>query len=341
MKQGNFFRGKWYRWALIVAGIIVFLWLSVSFYFFRVATYGYNTRGCTENLEEKISSGEVNRKRYKKLRKTVIKVRSIHGYILDGLILINSRPSKLTVIICHGIGRNKWSMLPVAELYLDLGYNVMIYDHRAHGESGGNYPSYGYYEKDDLETMVQLVAERLPRQLIAVHGESMGAATALQHAAINNNRTDIERKAVDYYISDCSYADLRSQFRYLLKRDYGLPDLLLVDGASLFNYLLHGFWFHEVSLVSMMQKITVPVLFIHGQADDYIIAENAIELVRHKREPRMLYLCPEAKHAESYIKCKEEYKGEILEFMKYWLRWQGKTGYSRVNSKSPRELLPG
>lgn len=321
MGTQNRFRSRIYKIAFFFLISIVFIWLLVCFYFFRIATDGFNTRGWAVTPEEQLKSNQVDAVRYNQLKKTILKVRSEHGYILDGILLMNPKPSKLTMIICHGIGCSKWNMLPVADIYLDLGFNVLLYDHRAHGESGGDYPSYGYFEKDDLETMVQLVAERLPKNLIAVHGESMGAATILLHAGQNNTRIDIERKAVDFYISDCPYSDMRGQFRYLLKRDYGLPDLLFVDGASAINYIIHGFWFQEVSPVADIQKVTVPVLFIHGMKDTYIPSSNTIDLVKLKKEPRMLYLCPDAGHAESAKICRSEYQGKIIEFMKYWVRW--------------------
>lgn len=306
---------------LIISLSVVLIWLVVCFYFFRVAIDGFDTRSSYVTLEEKLKSDLVDEVRFDTLKKIVIKTRSVHGYILDGILIMNPNPSKLTMIICHGIGCNKWMMLPVADIYLDLGFNVVLYDHRAHGESGGDYPSYGYFEKDDLETMVQLASERLPKNLIGVHGESMGAATILLHAGQINNRTDIERKSVDFYVSDCPFGDMRAQFRYILKRDYNLPDLLIVDGAGIFNYLFHGFRFHDVSPIKTIRKVNVPVLFIHGMKDDYVPTSNTIDFIKLKKEPRMLFLCPEANHAESVKVCTEEYKTKIIEFMKYWVKW--------------------
>lgn len=59
----------------------------------------------------------------------------------------------------------------------------MIYDQRRHGKTGGDTTSYGYYEKFDLQAVVDwLFIEEGEDLLLGIHGESMGAATTLLYA---------------------------------------------------------------------------------------------------------------------------------------------------------------
>ena len=55
--------------------------------------------------------------------------------------------TKKWVIICHGVTENKVNSIKYANVFIKLGFNAVVYDHRRHGESGGKTSSYGHYEK--------------------------------------------------------------------------------------------------------------------------------------------------------------------------------------------------
>lgn len=130
-------------------------------------------------------------------------IQSPFGYYLKGTYLPYADPSNKTVIIVHGIASNRLMSLWYVNIYLDQGYNVLIYDSRAHGESGGTSTTWGFYEKYDLEAWVKWVASEHPKGVIGVHGISMGAATALMQAELNESS-----KQVDFYIIDSAYSNL-------------------------------------------------------------------------------------------------------------------------------------
>src|ERR1700753_4055383 len=76
-----------------------------------------------------------------------------------------------TLVYLHGVSDNRGSSLGIAHHFLPLGCDVVAYDSRAHGESGGDACTYGFYEKRDLAR----VLDHLPRGPIVVMGTSMGA----------------------------------------------------------------------------------------------------------------------------------------------------------------------
>lgn len=76
-------------------------------------------------------------------------------------------------------------------LFIKKGWNVLIYDHRRHGESGGKTTSYGHYEKFDLQTVVNWLKNEVGESLIlGIHGESMGAVTTLLYGGMVEDGAD-------------------------------------------------------------------------------------------------------------------------------------------------------
>jgi pimeloyl-ACP methyl ester carboxylesterase len=84
-----------------------------------------------------------------------------------------------TVVVLHGTGDNRGAAIGSAEHFVARGFDVVAYDSRAHGESGGDACTYGFYEKQDL----QRVLDRVEVKPVVAFGFSMGAAVGLQTAA--------------------------------------------------------------------------------------------------------------------------------------------------------------
>lgn len=299
----------------IVLFVMLVVWLGVGYYFARVAVGKFNTRTFYSSLEKQRHDSTYNIARWDTLVKFPLVLNSHYGYQLKGLLVENPHHADTTIVICHGIGCNKWLMMRYADLYLDLGFNVVLYDQRAHGESGGAFCSYGYFEKYDLQQMVDTIATIEPGGVIGAHGESMGAATVLQHAGMVNVNLPDSMPHISFYIADCPYSDLKAEFAYRLKAEYHLPDVGIVDMASLWSRLLYGFWFGDVSPIAHIQNVKVPILFIHGDADTYVPTSMSEALYAKKPAPKMLYLSPGANHAKSYIVNRAEYRSKVKEFL--------------------------
>lgn len=165
---------------------------------------------------------------FEQMEKTAFVIPSAYGYDIKGYhVAPHDTPN--TIIICHGVTMNVLNSLKYMHLFLDLGWNVLIYDHRRHGQSGGKTTSYGFYEKDDLNKVVSLLKNKTNhRGLIGIHGESMGAVTALLYAGAHCS------DGADFYIADCPFACFDEQLAYRLRAEYRLPSwpLLPIDRKS-------------------------------------------------------------------------------------------------------------
>ncbi|WP_042346207.1 alpha/beta hydrolase [Bacillus massiliigorillae] len=242
------------------------------------------------------------------LPKKQVSVASPFGYNLDCLF-IHPYPSKKWMIFCHGITENKYNSIKYMNVFLERGYNAVIYDHRRHGESGGKTSSYGYYEKWDLEVVVKELKSRFGKDIIlGIHGESMGAVTTLLYGG--SIRDD-----ADFYIADCPFTTLQDQLHHRLKVETPLPSWLVLPIGNAFLKLRDGYRFQDVSPLEAVKNITKPVLFIHSELDDYIPASMTKQLYEAKKGPKQLFIAANGFHAQSLNENKQQYEKAVDRFL--------------------------
>lgn len=294
-------------WIMLGIGILLAMLIAASVFFStRVINIKRFTYEETYNVE--IQAGRIESRAFEELPKEEIYIPSPYGYRLHGYF-IPVEGANRTAIIVHGVTISLMGSVKYIDLFRKRGYNVLIYDHRNHGKSGGKTTTYGYYEKYDLKACVDWVLDRCGSDcLIGIAGESMGAATILQHAAIDHRAA--------FYLADCPYSDLWDQLRYRLKIEYGLPAFPLLYLTDIVCWLRCGLRFSSVSPISDIQHVETPVFFAHGEDDLYVPTRMSMEMYRIKPGKNKLYVAPNARHAEAYWHNREEYDRLFGEFLK-------------------------
>ncbi|MGL5269652.1 MAG: alpha/beta hydrolase, partial [Selenomonadaceae bacterium] len=228
--------------------------------------------------------------------KESVDIVSDYGYTLKGVFIKNPKDSNKTIILLHGIGRDKeWSIMKYAPLFFNDGFNIFAYDARNHGESGGEYPTYGAYESEDLEKCIEYIKSKRNNDTIGLHGESMGAAVSLIWAGKYDNN------GISFLIEDCGYSDLYNLY-YERLADYQVPKILrpvILCYTSFFCKMLAGFSLSDISPIKNIGNIKLPVLFIHGNADNFVLPEMAKGMFENKIGGKEIYLVPGAGHAKA------------------------------------------
>lgn len=243
-----------------------------------------------------------------------ITINSKFGYKLYGTYVYNPKPSKNTVILLHGVRDNRWSSSKYVDMYINKGFNVLIYDSRHHGESGGDTVTFGYYEKYDLDSFVDWVSKKNPTGIIGVHGESMGAATALLHSQLNE-----KSKRVKFYIADSAYSDLSSVFVKALKEEYHISNPVLDQGlifyASIVSFARSGFTFYQVSPIKAIKDVRTPILFIYGKLDIVVPPYMSENMYNVKKGSKDIFFSPKAGHISSFVDDKSNYISKVYKFI--------------------------
>lgn len=294
--------------ALIVTGLLLLAIILICFYFSSLVIHPKTmTYEHTYNME--VEAGRINKEAFENLPKEDITIQSPYGYVLKGWYFPVQGANK-TIIICHGITYTVYGSVKYMDLFMKRGFNILLYDHRNHGRSGGSNTTFGYYEKVDLKAWTDWVFDRHgPDHIVGIMGESMGAAIALQNAAIDPR--------VAFYIADCPYSDLYQQLKHRLKVEYHLPPFPLLNIVDYLIKLRTGMKYRDVSPIRDIESVKMPIFWIHGEIDDYVPTWMSIEMYNRKKQGvKKLYIAPNAAHAEAYWKNRKEYDKQIGEFLK-------------------------
>lgn len=229
--------------------------------------------------------------------------------------LFDSGNSDKTVILAHGYRANrlqfKEKSLDMIKAFLSRGYNVLAFDFRNSGESGGKITSAGFYEKDDLLGAVQYIKGRGTKQIYLM-GFSTGASASILAAAENQ---DI--KAV---IADTPYSDLNEFLENSLQEWTRLPAVPFNKIAGLSLRVLAGFDPAQVNPNNALSGLSPkPLLLIHMNGDKLIPSSNSRELYNTylKLNPGKVELWETqgSEHVGSYVKYPQEYMDKVLKFL--------------------------
>lgn len=217
-----------------------------------------------------------------------------------------------TAIIVHGYRDCNIKFLYLARMYNELGFHVLLPDLAAHGQSQGEAIQMGWKDADDL-LLWCTVADSLfcceeQETHILVHGVSMGAATVM-----NCSGRDVPA-GVKGFVADCGYTSVWDEFAEQLQAQFGLPTFPIMNIASLLCEWKYGWNFQEAAPIESLRKSRLPMLFIHGTADDFVPTRMVHELYDAKPADKKLWLAPDAGHGLSYLYHPEEYTARIRTF---------------------------
>jgi alpha-beta hydrolase superfamily lysophospholipase len=243
--------------------------------------------------------------------KTDFTVRASDGVELRGWKAVPPAANDDWVLLFHGVSDNRTGDLGHAEFLLRHGHSVVMMDSRAHGKSGGDMATYGWKERFDTVAITDaLYASEKVRHLYA-HGVSMGAAIALQSAAV-------EPRIVAVSAED-PFASLRE-----VTYDYAGLDVSPFIGKTLFRpasiFAMRavantgGFDPDEVSPEKAVARRPFPVLLICGTNDHRIPCRHAEAIYNAATGPKELWIVQGAGHASALGQAPAEYESRVVSF---------------------------
>ena len=206
------------------------------------------------------------------------------------------------IIVCHGYPADKGDVLSFATFLHDQ-FNLLFFDFRAMGKSGGSVTSIGWRERKDFLQAIEYLKSKGMKRIGAL-GFSMGGAVIIMA-----NSPDIGA-----IVTESAYADLESMV-HLTYRNFAIFRYPFIYATRLWSRLLLGVDPVDVSPKSSIKAAKAPILLIHSEKDSMIPVEQAYAL--KKASPKAeLWVIGEVDHGGAWGMKRGEYENRILEFFR-------------------------
>lgn len=294
--------------ALIVIGSIlvlylIFCFIAANYIVKRIVCPKYSTR--EERQERNRKHGFLEGTEVYKRDKAIFGMSD--GYVINGDISLNN-PKKF-IVFAHGHGSTREGAYKYTKIFYDLGYSLVLYDERGHGDNVRVPCTMGYRESQDLVEIVRLVRQKYGKDIeLGIFGYSMGGATtciASEHL----------QDCVKFIIIDCAYSSLKTQCHNIMFTHLTpvFPTLLFVN---LLFKVKYGFSFKNCNAKMAVMKNKVPICFFHGKKDKTVFPINSEILYKASgSENKKIYLFENAGHSKSVESDRESYAQKVKDFI--------------------------
>lgn len=213
----------------------------------------------------------------------------------------------ITVILCHGVGANMGTILGVVPFLHRAGFNVLMFDFRGHGDSGGHTVTFGRDEARDIVAAESYLRGRGFSRL-SLYAFSMGGAASLHAAPLLTN--------VQSIVTDSAFIDFPS---LVAKQFANFPPFLrglALATTDLWTRAEVGASLEDISTRPAIGKISPrALLIIHGADDSLIPVSQAHEIFAAAGQPKELYIIPGADHCQGHAIQTRPYERRVAAFL--------------------------
>ena len=305
----------WFGLSVLAALAVIVL--LIAYICFRMAFYVPKKRP-QETEEYPIPDGAIYEPYRDQMVTWIKEVRSLPHEDLnitsfDGLTLRGKyyeyAPGAPIELMLHGYrGNSERDMCGGVQRCFALKRNALIVDQRGCGRSDGTVITFGINEKRDCLAWVDCLIRRFgPDVKIILTGISMGAATVMMASG-----TDLPDNVIGV-LADCGYSSAKEIIKIVI-RQMKLPATLAYPFVKLGAKLYGHFDLEETSPVEAMRKAKVPVIFYHGEADDFVPCSMSKECFDACVARKAIVTIPSAGHGLSYPKDPETYLQTLFDF---------------------------
>lgn len=256
-----------------------------------------------------------NYKWYSSLDKEEITIVNDAGNLLKGYLSKNPNNEEKVVVLYshgwHGEGISDIGRMGASLLY-DKGYDIFVIDHEAHGESLGDYTTFGIRDSNNIALWIKKINDIYENDCkIILIGMSMGANALLLLA-------NKKMKNVKMIIADCGFTSVYEEMKYFFVHKFKLGYIRFLE-FYLFCLLNTDLKIREKDSREALKMSQYPILFIHGRKDEVVPFSMSKENYYACSNNKELVIVENAQHALSSVENKKEYEYRILNFVNQYL----------------------
>jgi pimeloyl-ACP methyl ester carboxylesterase len=227
--------------------------------------------------------------------------------------LIPGAPGQPYLIFVHGLDseRSADGAVDLAARLVGQGYNVLLFDLRGHGSSGGERISGGYFEREDVLGAYDFLLSRgAAAGRVGLIGFSLGGGVAIMAAA--------DERGIVGVVADSAFADIddliaqETARKTFLSEDF-VP--VFLPAARLFADRLYGIDPGDISPERDAGLLTFPILLIHGDADSRIPPSHSGRIQQRSHFGTELWSPEGVDHVDAFLSHPDEYAERILRYL--------------------------
>ncbi len=220
-----------------------------------------------------------------------------------------------TLILVHGLGSNRSSLLGQAALLHEHGYGALLIDLRNHGESEGAVTTLGYTELEDIQGAIDYLTTRpdVDSNRIGLLGISMGASTVIRAAA--------HIPTVKAVIAQAAFTSLEDNLVHGIRALLNLPPFPFAPLVVWFGERAAQVDIAQVRPIDEIDDISPrPILIVHGELDKIIPVDNARQLYQAANDPKYIYIVPSAGHGGFLQMDGHNFEQVLVDFLDQYLK---------------------
>ena len=225
----------------------------------------------------------------------------------------NENKTDKWAIVVHGYTSEGKLLSSKAKHLYNMGYNVLVPDLRSHGTSEGNYIGMGWHDRLDIIDWINYIVKNNPKSEIALHGTSMGSATVLM---VSGEKLPSNVKAI---VADCGYTSVYDEFSYQLKQLFNLPAFPIMNFSDVVTHIRAGYCLNDASSINQVKKSTTPILYIHGDKDDFVPYYMMDELYNATNSEKEKLTIEGGEHANSDLVNPKLYWSTVNSFLEKYI----------------------
>lgn len=216
--------------------------------------------------------------------------------------------SDAVIILAHGYMMNKCELTPEAVHFWRRGASCFVFDHRAHGKSGGNKCGLGFRERVDIAAAVREARRRVPCAKIGLVGSSMGSAAIAMALADNPGLADAA-------ILDSCYSSLTNASLGWWRFLGGNLLMAILSPTTVLAVPFAGFNPFKVNIAESLSTVkNIPILFLHGSKDNLALPSEAQKNFDTYQGPKSIVWFEGCGHSEGRWLQPDKYHDAVDDF---------------------------